>query len=257
MSFTTYETNANNFSEVTESDKQPLVTNNLGRDADELELVYLDGYFGEIKEAGGIADTETGRININSDRTIRTEQVEATDTFTVGAELWFHAGGSGAAGKLVDADPGSGTRVSVGIITEEEGTGGAQTSVTFRPYVQVQASITAIATLQAEPRLLVVEVASDYGTAAVAVAGLAEGDKIIGVKSNCNVMNTAGTIQLLDGAAAAITDAMQQAADKEVAYAATIDKTYSTLPASGATLLAGGTDETLTRCTVVIEYIPA
>jgi len=256
MSFTEVKSNVNDFSRITEDDKQPLVTNNLGRDADPLELVYLGGFFGEVREYDGIADTETGRINIDSAGIIRTAQMEATDTFTIGSELWFASGGAGAAGKLVDADPGSGTRVAVGIITGEGGTGGAQTYVEFRPYLQPQASITAIATINAEPKTLVAEVASDYSTA-VAVAGLAVGDKIISVHSICNVSETAGTIQLLDGASAVISDVLQQATVKEVAYASSIDPAKSTLPASGAKLIATGTDATAVRCTVVIEYIPA
>jgi len=114
-----------------------------------------------------------------------------------------------------------------------------------------------ISTLQAEPRTLVVEVASDYGTAAIAVVGLSEGDKIIGMSSVCNVTETAGTIQLTDGADAAISDALQQATADEVAYAATIQIDKNTLPASGAKLKATGTDATAVRCTVLITYIPA
>lgn len=136
MSFTQAGVNDYNFSEVTESDKQVLVTNNLGRTAKYGELVYLDGYFGEVREYGGIANGATGRININADRIIRTQQVEATDTFTKGSTLWFVSGGSSAAGTLEDADPGTGTRYACGIITDEEGTGGAQTAVSFRPFVQ-------------------------------------------------------------------------------------------------------------------------
>jgi hypothetical protein len=133
---TTYKVNDYDFSEVTSSDKHVLVTNNLGRTAEYAELVYLDGYFGEVVDTAGIANGATGYININADRTVRTKQVEATDTFTAGNTLWFVSGGSGAAGTLEDADPGSGTRYACGIITDEEGTGGAQTAVEFRPFVQ-------------------------------------------------------------------------------------------------------------------------
>lgn len=305
MAYTEVKSNAYNFSEVSESDKQVLVTNNLGRTALYGEFVYLDGYFGEVREYGGIASGSTGHININFERRVRTQQVEATDTFTKGNTLWFVSGGAGAAGTFQDADPGTGTRLACGIITDEEGIGGAQTAVEFRPFAQrldasdvsaqVSTNTTAIGTLasltttektnlvgainevdanadanaadittlqsqmlveQAEPKTLVVEVESDY-SGGVAVAGLSENDKVLGMRSNCNVTNTAGTIKLTDGADNDITDALQQATDKEVAYAATIDKTYSTLPATGAKLIAGGTDATLTRCTVVIEYIPA
>ena len=122
------------FSQVTENDKQPLITNNLGRDVTIAELVYLGGYFGDVVEQDGIANAADGRINIDSDRIIRTEQMEATDTFTVGNTIWFVAGGSGAAGVLEDAN--TGTDYAAGIITGSGGTGGAQTYVEFRPFAQ-------------------------------------------------------------------------------------------------------------------------
>ena len=122
------------FSEVTVNDKTPVITNNLGRDTTIAELVFLSGYFGDVVEQDGIANSATGRINIDSDRIIRTEQIEATDTFTVGSTIWFVAGGAGAAGKLEDAN--TGTDYAAGIITGEGGTGGAQTFVEFRPFAQ-------------------------------------------------------------------------------------------------------------------------
>ena len=122
------------FSEVSINDKQPVITNNLGRAATVAELVFLSGYFGDVVEIDGIANAATGRINIDSDRIIRTEQIEATDTFTVGNTIWFVAGGAGAAGTLEDAN--TGTDYAAGIITAEGGTGGAQTFVEFRPFAQ-------------------------------------------------------------------------------------------------------------------------
>ena len=122
------------FSEISVNDKQPVITNNLGRDVTIAELVYLGGYFGDVVDQDGIANSETGRINIDSDRIIRTEQMEATDTFTVGSTIWFVAGGSGAAGVLEDAN--TGTDYAAGIITGSGGTGGAQTYVEFRPFAQ-------------------------------------------------------------------------------------------------------------------------
>ena len=122
------------FSVISENDKQPLITNNLGRDVTIAELVYLGGYFGDVVDQDGIANAADGRINIDSDRIIRTEQMEATDTFTVGNTLWFVAGGAGAAGVLEDAN--TGTDYAAGIITGSGGTGGAQTFVEFRPFAQ-------------------------------------------------------------------------------------------------------------------------
>lgn len=248
--------NAYDFSQPTINDKQPLITNNLGRTALLAELVYLGGYFGEVTEQDGIANSATGRINIDSDRTIRTEQIEVTDTFTVGNELWFVSGGAGAAGKLVDADPGSGTRVAVGIITEEEGSGGAQTSVTFRPYVQLQAAVAAVATLNAEPKTLVVKIIAD-ASAGVAIAGLAVGDEIIGAYVICTAANANGTLKITDGVPADITDGMICAVDKVVVNVGTIDDAKSTLPASGAEIISVGGTAADTRGIVVISYIPA
>ena len=122
------------FSEVTINDKQPLITNNLGRATTIAELVFLSGYFGDVVEQDGIANAATGRINIDSNRTIRTEQMEATDTFVVGNTIWFVAGGAGAAGVLEDAN--TGTDYAAGIITGFGGTAGAHTYVEFRPFAQ-------------------------------------------------------------------------------------------------------------------------
>jgi hypothetical protein len=263
MSFTQAVQNTNNFSEIKSNDTQPLVTNNLGRTVEQYELVYLDGYFGEVLEYGGIADGATGRINIDGNREIRTEQVEETDTFTIGNTLWFASGGSGAAGKLEDADPGIGTRVACGIITGEEGSAGAQTAVQFRPFLQRldAADVSAeVATLQAEmlveqaePKKIKFAVEED-ASSGIAITGLSEGDEIIGVKSICTATNASGTLKITDGADNDITDAMQQATDKEVAYAASVDDAYSTLPATGAKVIANGSAD---RGILIIEYIPA
>ena len=264
MAFTQADVNTNDFSEVTESDNQILVTNNLGRAIDYAELVYLDGYFGECREYGGIAIGGTGYIKIASDRKIRTKQIEATDTFPAGNTLWFVSGGSGAAGKLVDADPGTGIRVAVGIITGEEGTSGAQTSVEFRPFVQrldsadvsAQVSVLQAEMLveQAEPKILVQKVTT--GAASIAVAGLVEGDEIIDVMIIPTGASTNGTIKITDGTSD-ITNAMLCATDKTIARAATIDDAKSTLPAAGAKIVCAGDAVASTVAIVVITYIPA
>ena len=255
MAFTQAAVNDYNFSEVTESDKQVLVTNNLGRTAKYGELVYLDGYFGEVREYGGIANAATGRININAERIIRTQQVKATDTFTKGSTMWFLSGGSSAAGQLVDsADPGA---VAVGIITDEEGTGGAQTAVSFRPFVQRldAADVSAqVATLQsemlveqAEPKIFVQKVTT--GAASIAVTGLAQGDEIIDVMIIPTGASTNGTIK--------ITDVMLCATDKTIARAKTIDDAKSKLPAAGAKIVCAGDSVAATVAIVVFTYIPA
>ena len=279
--------NAYDFSELTLNDKQPLVSNGLGRAVLLAELVYLDGYFGDVTDQDGIADSADGRINIDSDRTIRTEQIEATDTFTIGSVLWFVSGGAGAAGTLEDADPGTGTRVAVGIITGEEGSGGAQTAVSFRPFAQrldaadvsaqvitttagiaanvvdigtndteIATNLADIATLNAEPKTLVQKIVAD-ASAGIAVSGLVEGDEIIGVRIICTVAETNGTLKLTTGAPADISDAIICAVDKVATEAGTIDDAESTLPASGAIIIAAGDTAANTRGIVIIDYIPA
>lgn len=248
--------NAYGFTELTLSDKQPLVANAEGRTVLFAELVYLDGYFGDVTDQDGIANSASGRINIDSDRTIRTEQIEVTDTFTIGNELWFASGGAGAAGKLVDADPGSGTRVAVGIITGETGTGGAQTSVSFRPYVQLQAAVAGVAVLNAEPKTIVQKIVAD-ASGAIAVAGLAVGDEIIGVSVICTAANANGTLILEDGDGDDITDGIICAVDNVVTYAGTIDDSESILPAAGAAIISVGGTAANTRGIVIIDYIPA
>jgi hypothetical protein len=288
--------NAYNFSEKT-GDLQPYITNSLGRTVLFAEFIYQNGFFGNVTDQDGIENGASGYIDINAERIVTTQQIEATDTFTVGNTLWFVSGGSGAAGKFVDADPGSGTRLAVGIITAEEGTAGAQTSVSFRPFVQrldatdVSAQVTVnttaigtlgdltttaqtdlvvainevdadVATLQAE---MLVEQAEPKilvqkvttGAASIAVTGLSEGDEIIGVRIIPTGNSTNGTITIQDGDANAITDAMTCAVDTTVSNASTIDDAYSTLPAAGALIVCAGDTVANTVAVVVFEYIPA
>jgi len=256
MAFTPVLENLYSFTNKKLSDNTPVVTNNLGRAVVKGEIVYLGGFFGEVIEQDGIANAATGKINIDFQRIISSKQIEVTDTFTAGNELWFVSGGSGAAGKLVDADPGTGTRVAVGIITGEQGTGGAQTAVEFRPYVQKQAAVSAVAALQAEPKTLVVKITADASTA-LPVAGLSEGDEIIGMSVICTAANANGTLVLEDGAGDDITDGVICAVDKVVTYAGTIDDAKSTLPATGAAIISVGGTAAATRGIVVISYIPA
>ena len=71
--------NVYDFSQPTINDKQPLVANAEGRTVLFAELVYLGGFFGDVTDQDGIANSASGRINIDSDRTIRTmEQVRTT-----------------------------------------------------------------------------------------------------------------------------------------------------------------------------------
>ena len=258
--------NAFDFSEISSNDKQPLITNNLGRAVTIAELVYLGGYFGDVAEQDGIANGADGRINIDSNRTIRTEQIEVTDTFVVGNTLWFVSGGAGAAGTLEDADPGSGIRYAAGIITGFGGSAGAHTYVEFRPFAQRldAADVSAeVATLQAEmlveqaePKKYVQKIIAD-ASGGVALTGLTVGDEIIGVTIIATVAEASGTLQVRDGAANAISDAVICAVDKAQEYSVSIDDAFSTLPASGADVIAAGGTAANIRGIVIVDYIPA
>lgn len=245
MTMTAVKSNVFNFTETKSSDKQPLVTNGLGRTAGDKELIYISPFFGEVLEYGGIANAGTGRINIDSDRTIRTEQVEATTTFTVGSPVYFLPGGSSAAGKLygvatLNAFP-------VGICISEEGTGGAQTAVEFRPYAQNNGDAK-------EVKQVVYEVTT--GAAAIVVPNLKQGDEIIDVMIIPTGASTNGTIKITDGTSD-ITDAMTCAVDKTIDRAATIDDAKSVLPAAGATIVCAGDTVANTKAIVVFTIIPA
>lgn len=273
MSFTEVKSNLYNFSEVTNDDKQPLVTNNLGRDVVYGEFVYLDGYFGEVREYGGIANGAQGRINIDGDRIVSTQQVEATDTFVEGNTLWFVSGGAGGAGTFQDADPGSGTRYACGIITGEEGTGGAQTAVRFRPFLQrldaadqsaqVAVNTADIATLQAEmlveqaePKKLVFRITAD-GSSGLAITGLSEGDEIIDAYVIATVAESNGTVKITDGTND-ITDAFACAVDKVKTSMGTLDDAHNVIGVGDtATVITGGDTAANTRGILVVTYIPA
>ena len=106
MAMVEVKNNAYDFSEKTDGgspgDTQPLITNGQGRAFLPFEIVLNSAapfYCGEVREAGGIADTATGRININHNRVIRTNQFSGT--IAAGVEVYFQPGGAGAAGAIV------------------------------------------------------------------------------------------------------------------------------------------------------------
>jgi len=138
---TEVQSNAYNFSEITggaNGDRQPLITNGEGRTVLPFEIVLQHAaepyYCGEVREYGGIADTEQGRICIDHNRVIRTEQIETTDTFVIGAKVYFSPGGSGAAGKIVDAASKITGDIEFGVCEGFGGSAGAHTYIDVRPY---------------------------------------------------------------------------------------------------------------------------
>ncbi len=121
---------------IREVGKQVEVINDLGRTALYGEIVYLGGIYGIVMEYAGIANGATGRIAIlDSDIIVSTAQINTASAFVVGQPVYFKAGGTSAAGTLEDSAAGG--AVAIGTITAEEGSGGAQTAVSFRPYSQI------------------------------------------------------------------------------------------------------------------------
>lgn len=140
MSFTEVQENEYNFSELTEGgggDVQPEITNGEGRALLPFEIVMNAAapyYVGEVREADGIAIAGSGRVCIDDRRVIRTEQIEATDTFVVGATVYFHPGGSSEAGTIIDAASVASGDMAYGICEGFGGEAAAHTYIDVRPF---------------------------------------------------------------------------------------------------------------------------
>ena len=147
MAFTEVKQNLYDFSEVTESgggDEQPLMTNGEGRALEPFEIV-LDSvapfYCGEVREADGIAIAGIGRIKNAADRVIRTAQITITDTFVVKAVVYFHPGGAGAAGTIIDLASKAAGDIEFGICEGFGGSAGAHTYIDVRPFAYDSARV--------------------------------------------------------------------------------------------------------------------
>ncbi len=147
MAFSEVKNNTWDFSEVTDGgggDIQPLMTNGEGRALDPFEIV-LDSVFpffcGEVREPDGIAIAALGRINIEHRRVIRTAQIEVTDTFVVKAVVYFHPGGAGAAGLIVDLAGKAAGDIEYGVCEGFGGAGGAHTYIDVRPFAYDESRI--------------------------------------------------------------------------------------------------------------------
>lgn len=203
---------------IREVGDQVTVTNNLGRTAIFGEIVYLGGYLGIVMEFDGIANAASGRIALLSDGVeISTAQIEATDTFTAGSKIYFTPGGSSAAGKIVDA-PEAGS-VLIGVVVSEQGTGGAQTAVNFRP---VGAFGSASKGVKCER--VIIDAATDYSTTGKSTT-IPLGSTILDVVAIATATASGGTAQVMNGASAVHT-ALVMATDQAVTrMAAGVDDT--------------------------------
>ena len=237
MSFTEYTENEYNFSETTEKDEQILVANGLGRTVLSREIVSLDGYVGEVMEYGGIADSSSGRININHRRKIRTAQMKSTDTFVVGQPVFFLSGGSIAAG-LIRATNEAGS-VLYGKCTGFGGSGGSHTYVEVRPFSQGSESEVSS---QVKVKAITIPTGSHGAGAPVVDTSIPVGSDIVDIVARATVTNASGSATVSDGTNA-ITNAITMATVKTQARATTIDPAYSKVVAAGLTITANATGD--------------
>ena len=202
--------------QIREDGAQAVVTNNLGRAALFGELVYLGGYFGYVAESPSIANGATGRIQLlDQSVEVSSAQIDTADTFAIGNYLYFAPGGSSAAGLLVDSSVSG--AVKVGVITGEQGTGGAQTAVKFRPLNQAALSAVVMPGEGSAVKVarVVIDAATDYSTTGKAT-GVPVGSIILDMFAIATSTSSGGTAQLVDGADAVHT-AVAMATDGAVA----------------------------------------
>lgn len=209
MSMTAYDYNFD--LAVREDGAQVVVTNNLGRTASYGEFVYLGGYFGYVADYAGIANAATGRIQLVSENVeISTAQIDATDTFTKGNSLYFTPGGSSAAGLFVDTPVA--TSLRVGKITDEQGTGGAQTAVSFRP-IGIENPVVGVGSSVKVARVII-DAATDYSTVGKAT-GIPVGSILLDALAICTAASSSGTAQVVVGTTGLFT-ALTMAVDKTI-----------------------------------------
>jgi len=211
-----------NFEESYLGEKQIVVTNNLGRTVKHLELVSLDGYFGECREFDGIVTTAKGLINIDSDREIRTNQINTDDTFTLGSVVYFVPGGSSAAGVLRAQTEA--TAIAVGICTFIN----AGVAIGFRPFVQrlSEPNIVDVVYNSDAVKVTTVVVDDDATTAIDISDKIPIGARIIDVIVKATATAAAaGTLTLRSAAAAPanISGAIDCDTDKEINRAAALE----------------------------------
>lgn len=243
MAFTVYDYNFDlKFPEV---GAQVVVTNNLGRTAVFGEFVNLGGYFGYVADFGGIANAASGRIALIDEKIeVSTAQIEATNTLVVGDDLFFVGGGSSAAGKFTNVNAAG--AVYVGKVTAEQGAGGAQTAVQFRP-AQTPVITGAGAVKVAR---VIIDAATDYSTTGKA-ANIPLGSTILDVVAVCTATVGGGTAQVFNGASAVHT-AIAMATDQAVTrMAAGVDDTKLAVAAAITVKTAGANNAGI----VTIYYI--
>lgn len=113
---------------------QVIIENTSGSPYVQEELVYEQGFFGNVTDPDGIADGATGVIDINSERVLETKQINTADTFAEStddepAEVFFDTVNKELRDSLVTDS------IPVGQLVK----GGAKDSnnvIGFKPYFQ-------------------------------------------------------------------------------------------------------------------------
>lgn len=241
-----------NFEESYLGEKQITVKNTLGRVVEHLELAILDGYFGECCEFNDIANNAYGKLNIESDREIRTNQINVTDTFTIGSVVYFLSGGSVAAGQLRStAEQGS---VAVGVCTFIN----VGIAIGFRPFVQRLSEPNALDIAEAAiesadiVHVTTIDIDDDAHTAALNISNkIPVGKRIIDVIAKSTATVTDATVQLRTNAVspAAISNAIDVDTIKVVSRAGTLENDVVT--ADGLQLITASAAD---RCLVTILW---
>lgn len=198
------------------------ITNSSGSAYVHLQLVYEDGYFGEVREFDGIANGATGYINIFSKRQITTTQIDLTDTFVLGDPLYFNptAGQLEVDYALTSILAGTVTKINNGV------------SVEFMPHKQNG--------LPESVEMTTYDVDVDATTALVITGLVPVGAKILDVFVECKAASASGTLTLNSNNASpvAITSAIVCAVDN--AMARTTLLTNDTVDADGLQVIANG-----------------
>lgn len=268
MSFTEKVRGTYGFLEQTLSDRTMVVTNATTRKMLQNELVLVDGIFGNVLEHNGIAGSASGKISINADRTIKTNQLATGAAFTVGATVYAVDGTNDVPVKLTHASAGN---TPVGVCVEID-PATTQLYVVFRPFIQpvnntgfearVDALEDDVEALEANVALnpmkvaeIVVDDDASSGLAfANAATGLAVGDKIVDIIVRADAANAAGTAKVTHGGAGGvdITDAISNVAEGTIGRAGKV--VDGVITADGLVIT---TDNAATKCTVYVSYIPA
>jgi len=271
MAWTTQNLRNHDFYARTLDDLRVVLENTTARDLEQYELVILNGYFGEVLNVEDVANGEDAIVNIDSMRTIRTDQVGAAQTFVVGDKIWFDPNGA-AVGALYDSEDAT-DFVAVGIVTAIYS---GHANVEFRPFAQDTditiiragaaladsvvtnaASITALEVNELKTAILAITADSSGGiTFTKAALGMSVGDKVVDMLIMCTTSEANGTLKVGHVAGNDITDAGICAVAGAIARGLTLDQAEVVLGAAELVVTgAGGTPANI-RGIVYLSYIP-